>query len=159
MKTEDAINHLIWKFTKNGSKKDKESLNVIIEMMNKQDDNLITDNLNFCKLFIYCFKSMCIRSATRSMPEFKIGMTEKEFKTFKYESIDYRSIYSRLRGIMMVDADSHVDSLLSELQGIEMQMLVNNNNLTAKTIMQLTTKEEVGSKMRKMLKEFIINNK
>ena len=64
MKTEDAINHLKWKFTQSNSKasdKDKHSLNAIISALNKRDNMQLTDNINLCKLLMYTFKDMCLK--------------------------------------------------------------------------------------------------
>lgn len=145
MKTEDAISHLRWKFTQSNSKaskKDKESLNAIINTLNKQDATILNDNVNLCKLLIYSFKKMVLTNAINN----------------NYKQVDYVNIYSKLKDIFMMNAKSHIDSLHSELEGIEMQCLIDNKNLTGETIKQLTTKKEVDRNIRKMLKEFINYN-
>ena len=142
MKTEQAISYFKWRFTKsniNTSKKDLEALNVIITALNSEIDYKINSNLNFCKLFIYSFKKMVLTNAMSN----------------NYKQINYLSIYSKFEEILNMDADSHIDSLLDEFKGIEIQNLINRKELTADNILKLPTKKQVNSNMRKMLSDYI----
>ena len=161
MNATEAIEHLTWKFTNSNSKaskKDKQALNAIISSLKQQNNVVLNNNLNLCKLLIHTFKVMCLREATRNVPQFKVGMTEKEFKSFKYDNIDYLIIYSRLRDVFKMDAKSHINSLHSELKGLEIQRLIDSNKLTIDTMRGLITDKEVNINVRKMCSEFIDNN-
>ena len=161
MKTEDAINHLKWKFTQSSSKaseKDKRSLNAIILALNKQNNTQLTDNINLCKLLMYTFKKMCLDSATRNMKRIEVGMTQKEIESLKYEDVNFKYIFNQLSDVFRMDAKSHLDSLSIELSHIKLQRLIDNNCLTPKTLLALTSKEDIKKATRRMLSEFIKNN-
>ncbi len=88
---ENAINHFKWKFTQSNSKasnKDKSSLNTIIKALNEQTEHKVNDNLNFCKLFLYSFKQMALKSAIDN----------------NYKTIDFEIIYNHLRNALRLDA-------------------------------------------------------
>lgn len=145
MKIDLALSHLSWKFTQSNSKasrKDKEALNTLIIALNEQEKTILNDNVNLCKLLIHTFKKECLQSAMLN----------------KYKCIDYRIIYDRLRDVFKLDAKEHIKSLGSELKGIEMQCLIDNNNLTKETMSKLITDKEVNSNIRKLCSEFIRNN-
>ena len=145
MKTEDALKHFKWKFTQSNSKAtktDKEALNAIIIALNNQEKTVLNNNVNLCKLLIHTFKKECLQSAMLN----------------QYKCIDYRIIYDRLRDVFKLDAREHIKSLRQELQGVEMQCLIDDNNLTKKTMSKLITEEEVDSNIRKLCGEFIRNN-
>ena len=142
---ENAINHFKWKFTQSNSKasnKDKSSLNTIIKALNEQSNTKLSDNLIFCKLFLYSFKEMALKSAIQN----------------NYKTIDYEIIYNRLRDVLKLDAKEHIKELYLELNQIEMQSLILQNKLNEDSIKQLITKKEVELKSRRMLNEFINNN-
>lgn len=145
MKTKDAIEHFKWRYTKSGmnvSEKDITSLNTIIIALNEVEQHKLNDNLNFCKLFIYSFKKMCLTNAINN----------------NYEFVDIKMIHDKLQGVLRMDANSHIDSLHKELKGIEIQRLINNNKLNTESILNLSTKKDVNTSIRSMLSEFIDNN-
>ena len=145
MDIKQAIEHLRRKFTKSGmkvSKKDLESLNAIISSLNKQEGVILNDNLSLCKLLIHTFKEECKRSSMGN----------------DYKQIDYRIIYSRLRDVFKMDAKSHVDSLYSELYGIQIQQLIDNNKLNKEMMSKLIKKEDVNKNIRNLCSEFISAN-
>mgnify|MGYP003645793049 CR=1 FL=1 len=142
---ENAINHFKWKFTQSNSKasnKDKSSLNTIIKTLNEQSEDKVNDNLNFCKLFLYSFKQMALKSAIDN----------------NYKTIDFEIIYNRLRDALRLDAKEHIKELYTELNQIEIQSLILQNKLNHKTIASLTSQKEIEMKTRRMLNEFIKNN-
>ena len=142
---ENAINHFKWKFTQSNSKasnKDKSSLNTIIKALNEQTEHKVNDNLNFCKLFLYSFKQMALKSAIDN----------------NYKTIDFEIIYNRLRDALRLDAKEHIKELYTELNQIEIQSLILQNKLNHKSITSLTSQKEIELKTRRMLNEFIKNN-
>ena len=146
MNLKDAITHLKWRFTKSNikaSKNDITALNTLITLLNQEQEQTLNDNLNFCKLFIYCFKKMCLTNAINN----------------DYKEIDLNIIYSKLKDVLEMDAKSHVNSLHKELEGIEIQRLIDNNELNNKTLLNTVKLKEVNTAMRGMLSEFIDNNK
>ena len=145
MNATEAIEHLTWKFTNSNSKaskKDKQALNAIISNLKQQNNVVLNNNLNLCKLLIHTFKQECLRSAMSN----------------NYSQIDYLIIYSRLRDVFKMDAKSHVNSLHSELKGLEIQRLIDSDNLTIGTMKDLITDKEVNINVRKMCREFIDSN-
>ena len=142
---ENAINHFKWKFTQSNSKasnKDKTSLNVIINALNKQSNAKLSDNLNFCKLFVFTFNQMVIKNSIKN----------------KYEFIEFELIYNKLKDALKLDASEHIEELYKELKQIQIQNLINKNKLTNVALNNLTTKKDVELKTRRMLNEFIKNN-
>lgn len=142
MTENEALKYLKWRFTKSNiraSKKDLSALNTVISGLNSELDYKINSNINFCKLFIYSFKKMVLTNAINN----------------NYKSIDYLSIYSKLQEILNTDPKSHIESLNSELKGIEIQHLINTNNLNAETISSLSTEQETNNKIRKTLSQFL----
>ena len=142
---ENAINHFKWKFTQSNSKasnKDKTSLNVIINALNEQSNAKLSDNLNFCKLFVFTFNQMVIKNSIKN----------------KYEFIEFELIYNKLKDALKLDASEHIEELYKELKQIQIQNLINKNKLTNVALNNLTTKKDVELKTRRMLNEFIKNN-
>ena len=142
---ENAINHFKWKFTQSNSKasnKDKTSLNVIINALNEQSNAKLSDNLNFCKLFVFTFNQMVIKNSIKN----------------NYEFIEFELIYNKLKDALKLDASEHIEELYKELKQIQIQNLINQNKLTNVALNNLTTKKDVELKTRRMLNEFIKNN-
>ena len=142
---ENAINHFKWKFTQSNSKasnKDKTSLNVIINALNEQSNAKLSDNLNFCKLFVFTFNQMVIKNSIKN----------------NYEFIEFELIYNKLKDALKLDASEHIEELYKELKQIQIQGLINKNKLTNVALNNLTTKKDVELKTRRMLNEFIKNN-
>ena len=142
---ENAINHFKWKFTQSNSKasnKDKTSLNVIINALNEQSNTKLSDNLNFCKLFVFTFNQMVLKNSIKN----------------NYEFIEFELIYNKLKDALKLDASEHIEELYKELKQIQIQGLINKNKLTNVALNNLTTKKDVELKTRRMLNEFIKNN-
>jgi hypothetical protein len=142
---ENAINHFKWKFTQSNSKasnKDKTSLNVIINALNEQSNAKLSDNLNFCKLFVFTFNQMVLKNSIKN----------------NYEFIEFELIYNKLKDALKLDASEHIEELYKELKQIQIQNLINQNKLTNVALNNLTTKKDVELKTRRMLSEFIKNN-
>jgi len=142
---ENAINHFKWKFTQSNSKasnKDKISLYVIINALNEQSNTKLSDNLNFCKLFVFTFNQMVIKNSIKN----------------NYEFIEFELIYNKLKDALKLDASEHIEELYKELKQIQIQNLINQNKLTNVALNNLTTKKDVELKTRRMLNEFIKNN-
>jgi len=142
---ENAINHFKWKFTQSNSKasnKDKTSLNVIINALNEQSNAKLSDNLNFCKLFVFTFNQMVLKNSIKN----------------NYEFIEFELIYNKLKDALKLDASEHIEELYKELKQIQIQNLINKNKLTNVALNNLTTKKDVELKTRRMLNEFIKNN-
>lgn len=142
---ENAINHFKWKFTQSNSKasnKDKTSLNVIINALNEQSNAKLSDNLNFCKLFVFTFNQMVLKNSIKN----------------NYEFIEFELIYNKLKDALKLDASEHIEELYKELKQIQIQNLINQNKLTNVALNNLTTKKDVELKTRRMLNEFIKNN-
>ena len=142
---ENAINHFKWKFTQSNSKasnKDKTSLNVIINALNEQSNTKLSDNLNFCKLFVFTFNQMVLKNSIKN----------------NYEFIEFELIYNKLKDALKLDASEHIEELYKELKQIQIQNLINQNKLTNVALNNLTTKKDVELKTRRMLNEFIKNN-
>ena len=142
---ENAINHFKWKFTQSNSKasnKDKTSLNVIINALNEQSNAKLSDNLNFCKLFVFTFNQMVLKNSIKN----------------NYEFIEFELIYNKLKDALKLDASEHIEELYKELKQIQIQNLINKNKLTNVALNNLTTKKDVEIKTRRMLNEFIKNN-
>jgi hypothetical protein len=142
---ENSINYFKWKFTQSNSKasnKDKTSLNVIINALNEQSNAKLSDNLNFCKLFVFTFNQMVIKNSIKN----------------NYEFIEFELIYNKLKDALKLDASEHIEELYKELKQIQIQSLINQNKLTNVALNNLTTKKDVELKTRRMLNEFIKNN-
>lgn len=142
---ENAINHFKWKFTQSNikaSNKDKTSLNVIINALNEQSNAKLSDNLNFCKLFVFTFNQMVIKNSIKN----------------NYEFIEFELIYNKLKDALKLDASEHIEELYKELKQIQIQGLINKNKLNNVALNNLTTKKDVELKTRRMLNEFIKNN-
>ena len=142
---ENAINHFKWKFTQSNSKasnKDKTSLNVIINALNEQSNTKLSDNLNFCKLFVFTFNQMVLKNSIKN----------------NYEFIEFELIYNKLKDALKLDTSEHIEELYKELKQIQIQNLINKNKLTNVALNNLTTKKDVELKTRRMLNEFIKNN-
>jgi len=142
---ENAINHFKWKFTQSNSKasnKDKTSLNVIINALNEQSNTKLSDNLNFCKLFVFTFNQMVLKNSIKN----------------NYEFIEFELIYNKLKDALKLDASEHIEELYKELKQIQIQSLINQNKLTNVALNNLITKKDVELKTRRMLNEFIKNN-
>jgi len=142
---ENAINHFKWKFTQSNikaSNKDKTSLNVIINALNEQSNAKLSDNLNFCKLFVFTFNQMVLKNSIKN----------------NYEFIEFELIYNKLKDALKLDASEHIEELYKELKQIQIQSLINKNKLTNVALNNLTTKKDVELKTRRMLNEFIKNN-
>ena len=142
---ENAINHFKWKFTQSNikaSNKDKTSLNVIINALNEQSNAKLSDNLNFCKLFVFTFNQMVLKNSIKN----------------NYEFIEFELIYNKLKDALKLDASEHIEELYKELKQIQIQSLINQNKLTNVALNNLTTKKDVELKTRRMLNEFIKNN-
>jgi len=142
---ENAINHFKWKFTQSNSKasnKDKTSLNVIINALNEQSNAKLSDNLNFCKLFVFTFNQMVLKNSIKN----------------NYEFIEFELIYNKLKDALKLDASEHIEELYKELKQIQIQSLINQNKLTNVALNNLITKKDVELKTRRMLNEFIKNN-
>lgn len=141
MKTLDAIEHFKWRFTKSGmnvSKKDISSLNTLIIALNEALDVNNSDNQHFYKLFIYFFRNMILTNAINN----------------NYKEVDLKIIVEKLRSVLNIDINSHIEMLHNELTSIEIQNLIDKENLTAKTISELPTKDQTNKNIRKLLMQF-----
>ncbi len=169
MNIEDAINRISWRFKNESVKineskiiinqKDIDSVNFLIDWINRQKQNELKDNLLFAKLFVYCFTNEIIynqgnpQESLHKLQEIAKKPIEQHYNKFhEYLNMFEQTNYMKSIGI---DFDKHPALMTSEEKNKEVKTLQEKQVEIIKKYKNLWSIEDVYRSLNNTITEFI----